>query len=211
MLVHAWWYHLRPSHATQYQRTFSDQSAGQGQLGNNQKIRIAFLLMLNLDTVKSDIERWIVDFVEVPHPALGNWPPCPYAKKARLERDFEVRLGRNPFEDLISISYETLPKSVVILAYDPAEHPYEQFHRELNWANESHLLPKDIIALEDHPDDPEIVNGICMNQGTYALALVQSLTDLNQKARLMAKKGFYDNWPEEYLEMLFQHRQDPRK
>jgi hypothetical protein len=65
--------------------------------------------------------------------------------------------------------------------------------------------------LEDHPADQEIVNGICMNQGTYALALVQSLSDLNIKAQLMATKGFYDSWPEDYLTALFQHREDPRK
>jgi hypothetical protein len=65
-------------------------------------------------------------------------------------------------------------------------------------------------VLEDHPDAPELVNGVSMNQGTYALALVQNLTDLNEKARLMARKGFYASWPEEYLQELFQHRQDPR-
>ena len=166
--------------------------------------------MLDLTIVQYEIERWIETFVEVPHPSLGGWAPCPYARKARLDRDFEVRIGRNPFEDLISISYETLPKSVIIIAYDPELHPYEQFHRELEWANQQHLLPKNLLALEDHPADPEIVNGVCMNQGTYALALVQSLSDLNNKARLVAKKGFYDTWPEEYLQALFQYREDPR-
>ena len=58
--------------------------------------------------------------------------------------------------------------------------------------------------------DVEMVNGVCMNQGTYALALVQSLSDLNVKAQQMATKGFYDSWPEDYLQQLFQHRQDPR-
>ena len=71
-------------------------------------------------------------------------------------------------------------------------------------------MPNDLLALEDHPDDPEIVNGIAMNQGTYALALVQSLSDLNEKARLVAKAGFYNTWPEEYLQVLFKHRIDPR-
>ena len=167
--------------------------------------------MLDLELVKADIEHWIMDFVEVPHPALGNWAPCPYARKARLDRDFEVRIGRNPFEDLISISYETLPKSVVIFAYDPECHPYEVFHREIDWANQRHLLPKNLLALEDHPADPEVVNGVVMNQGTYALALVQSLSELNDRANAMAQKGFYDTWPEEYLTALFKHRQDPRK
>ena len=72
------------------------------------------------------------------------------------------------------------------------------------------MLRNDILALEDHPADPEIVNGVSMNQGTYALALVQCLSDLNAKAQQMASKGFYHNWPEEYLQGLFNHRQDPR-
>jgi hypothetical protein len=166
--------------------------------------------MLNLDTVKQDIETWIQTFVEVPHQALGGWAPCPYARRARLDQDFEVRLGRNPFEDLIAVSYSTLAKSVTIFVYDPKFHPYDKFHNEIEFANANHLVPKDMIALEDHPSDPEIVNGVVMNQGTYALALVQSLSDLDQKARAMAGKGFYTTWPEDYLQQLFQHRQDPR-
>jgi hypothetical protein len=67
-----------------------------------------------------------------------------------------------------------------------------------------------MIVLEDHPEDAEIVNGVCMNQGTWALAMCQSLSDLDVKARMMADKGFYHTWPEEYLRQLFEHRQDPR-
>jgi hypothetical protein len=168
--------------------------------------------MLNLDIIQADIEKWIVDFVEVPHPALGGWAPCPYARKARLDRDFEVRLGLAPLHDLIKISKEGLGgKSVIIIAYNPKMHTYKDFSNALDIANREFLLPNNLLALEDHPADPEIVNGVCMNQGTYALALVQSLSDLNQKAELMARKGFYDTWPEEYLTVLFQHRKDPRQ
>jgi hypothetical protein len=166
--------------------------------------------MLNLETVQYDIERWMATFVEVPHPELGGWPPCPYARKARLDRDFEVRLGRNPFEDLIAASYGVLAKSVTIFVYDPDLHPYERFHKEIEYANTQYLVPRDRIALEDHPADLEVVNGVSMNQGTYALALVQNLTDLNQKAQQMARQGFYATWPEDYLHTLFAHRQDPR-
>jgi hypothetical protein len=168
--------------------------------------------MLNLDTVQADIESWIKNFVEVPHPALGGWAPCPYARKARLDRDFEVRLGLAPMHDLIQISKRGLGgKSVVITVYDPAIHTYEDFSSALDMANKEFLLPNNLLALEDHPADPEIVNGVSMNQGTYALALVQSLSDLDEKAQLVAKKGFYDTWPEEYLTALFRHRKDPRQ
>jgi len=168
--------------------------------------------MLDLETVKQDIEQWIVNFVEIKNPALGNWPPCPYARKARLENDFTVKIGKDPYWDLVDIAINGLEgKSVIVIAYDPNEYNHNDFGYKLKFANETWLLRNDILALEDHPGDPEIVNGVCMNQGTYALALVQNLSDLNAKAKIMAAKGFYDTWPEDYLKMLFQYRKDPRK
>lgn len=166
--------------------------------------------MLDLERVAHDIERWIENFVEVPHPALGGWAPCPYARKARLDRDFEVRVGVNPYFDLKVVAQTGITKSVVIFVYESTAYTAEQFHTQLESANTEFLLPKDLLALEDHPDLPELVNGVVMNQGTYALALVQSLSDLNQRANAIARKGFYDTWPEDYLQALFNHRQDPR-
>lgn len=166
--------------------------------------------MLDLDTARHDIEHWMETFVEVPHPALGGWPPCPYAKKARLEQDFDVRIGMDPYFDLKNLAHNGLTKSVVIFVYDPVEWPYDQFSQSLRMANENYLLKQDMLALEDHPADPEIVNGVSMNQGTYAMAMCQSVSELNARAHHMASKGFYDTWPNDYLTALFQHRQDPR-
>ena len=98
----------------------------------------------------------------------------------------------------------------MVIAYNPNSYTHAEFSKELDTANREFLLPNNLLALEDHPGDPEIVNGVSMNQGTYALALVQSLSDLNEKAHQVANKGFYDTWPDEYLTALFQHRQDPR-
>jgi hypothetical protein len=166
--------------------------------------------MLDLNTVQSDIEHWIETFVEVPHPALGGWAPCPYARKARIDRDFEVRLGNDPYRDAMNISVSGLNKSVVIYAYEAEAWSHMDFAYRLNQANQHWLLPHNLLGLEDHPDDQEIVNGISMNQGTYALLMIQNLSDLNEKAQLVAKKGFYHTWPEEYLQALFTHRKDPR-
>ena len=60
--------------------------------------------MLNLETVTHNIERWMETFVEVPHPALGGWAPCPYARKARLDHDYTIRVGVNPYFDLLNVA-----------------------------------------------------------------------------------------------------------
>jgi hypothetical protein len=166
--------------------------------------------MLDHAQVQHDIEQWIETFVEVPHPALGGWAPCPYARRARLDKDFEIRIGVNPYFDLRVVSNTGITKSVVIFVYESKTYNYEQFHTQLESANTEFLLGKDLLVLEDHPDAPEVVNGVKMNQGTYALALVQCLSDLDHKAKVLASKGFYATWPESYLQELFQHRQDPR-
>ena len=167
--------------------------------------------MLNLKTVTADIEHWIMNFVEVPHPSLGGWAPCPYARKARLDRDFDVRLGLAPIHDLMQINRQGLGgKSVVIFVYEPTDISSAELSHAVDICNQKFLVPNNLLALEDHPDDPEVVNDVVMNHGTYALALVQSLSDLNEKAELVARRGFYDTWPEEYLKPLFKHRQDPR-
>jgi hypothetical protein len=166
---------------------------------------------MDIKQVKQDIEKWIVNFVEVPHPALGGFPPCPYARGARLRNSYDVFIGSDPYFDLKNRArYGMDNREVIIYAYDPQEWPHDLFASSLDQANQEFLLRADILALEDHPDDVEIVNGVCMNQGMYALALVQSLSDLNSKAKLMAAKGFYDSWPKDYLTALFQHRKDPR-
>ena len=167
--------------------------------------------MLDLETITHDILAWSENFVEVPHPALGNWAPCPFARKARLSGTVKIFTGTNPYFDLKNCSRSGMGNhEVIIYAYNPTEYPYKFFHQALEDANQEFLLSRDLLVLEDHPAEVELVNGVCMNQGKYALALVQSLSKLNASATQMAAKGFYHTWPEEYLTTLFNHRKDPR-
>jgi hypothetical protein len=167
--------------------------------------------MLDLDAVTKDILHWVENFVEVPHPALGNWAPCPFARKARLSGTVKIVVGTDPYYDLRNRCRDGLGSAeVVIYAYDPAEWAYDLFHSSLEQANQDFLLSNDLLVLEDHPTDAEIVNGVSMNQGTYALAMLQSLSKLNTAAAQMHTKGFYNSWPGDYLATLFNHRQDPR-
>jgi hypothetical protein len=166
---------------------------------------------MTLEQVQTDIDCWIATFLEQANSALGGWAPCPYARRARLDQAYEVRLGNNILFDLMELGRVGLgDRDVVIMAYDPRSYSGPDFDLAVQTACREYLLPLDLIALVDHPDLPEMVNGVSMNQGSHALILIQRLTDLNQRAAILGHKGFYDTWPEEYLKELFQHRQDPR-
>jgi hypothetical protein len=164
---------------------------------------------MNFEQAQLDILAWITGFVERPHPALSGWAPCPYARRARLEGKFEIRPGHiDPYTDLQHINIGEL--DVVALVYDPTEFEPEQFNQQITAVNQGFLRARDLLALADHPDSPEVVQGVTMNQGTWAIAFVQPLAKLNAHARMVAEKGYYKDWPEDYLQILFQGREDPR-
>jgi hypothetical protein len=167
--------------------------------------------MLDLATVTADINRWIETFVEVPHPALGGWAPCPYARQARLNQEYDIRIGTSPGYDLVTLSQTGLGnKKVVVVVYDTADISASELEHYTNYYNRLWLIGQDLLALTDHPGDAEVVNGVGMNQGQYALLLVQSLAELNEKAQQLGSKGFYNNWSEDYARSVFAHRKDPR-
>ena len=165
---------------------------------------------MDFDQARQDIISWITSFVEQPHPALNGWAPCPHARRARMEGQLDIRLGTaSPYTDLRSV--EMGRWEVIAFVYDPAEFTAEEFEQEISSANTAFLVPKCMLALADHPAAPEVVNGISMNQGRWAIAFVQDLSKLNAVARNLADRGYYHDWPEEYLQALFEHRQDPRQ
>jgi len=164
---------------------------------------------MDFDKARRDIVDWITGFVEQPHPALNGWPPCPYARRARTDDLLDIRPGTvEPYMDLQKAEMGRF--DVIAYVYDPEQFSAEEFNQQIEYVNAGFLAARNLIALADHPASPELVNGVCMNQGTWAIAFLQSLGKLDQHAKSLAKQGYYKDWPEPYLQDLFQHRQDPR-
>jgi hypothetical protein len=164
---------------------------------------------MNFEQAKLDIEQWIVNFVEKPNPLLNGWPPCPYARQARLNQQVDIRAG---FFNLIDDIKQAVMGNfeVVAYVYDRTQWSAAEFNELVETVNISYLAQRGLVALADHPDDVESVAGVVMNQGTYAIVFVQDLSKLNHFAKLLDKKDFYKDWPEEYLTVLFAGREDPR-
>jgi len=164
---------------------------------------------MNHQQVTQDITHWIKTFVETPHPLLNGWPPCPYARQARIQGTVDIRVGTDPSQDLQQFVDTGMGQfEVVALVYDAAAWPLHTFR--LNWISR---LPDTrsagLYILEDHPAEPETVNGVAMNQGEYAILFVQLRDKLEAAARQLAAKGYYHRWPRDYLDGLFEGREDP--
>jgi hypothetical protein len=163
----------------------------------------------DFEQAKKEIISWVVDFVEKPNPLLNGWAPCPYARRARVDGKFDIRAGfSNPISDCAWTQMDSY--DVIAYVYPSNKFSAEAFNNLVNNLNDWHLIPRGMLALADHPADVESVNGAVMNQGTYAICFLQNLQKLNEHARMLADKGFYNGWPEDYLNGLFRGRQDPR-
>jgi len=164
---------------------------------------------MNFEQAKQDIIDWVTEFIEIPNESLNGWAPCPYARKFRLLGQFDIRPGQiDPYTDLQHVELGNF--MVIAYVYDRDDFESAQFEQQIRDVNQGFLIPRDILALADHPDSKEEVLGVCMNQGEYAIAFVQPLSKLNNFARAIASRGYYNSWPEDYLQELFKFRKDPR-
>ena len=144
------------------------------------------------------IEDWILDFLSQPNSAFDNLPPCPYAKKAWLDGNVEVKEfisfaemrkdidNWNKEVIIYLFQYTTLPRctELQILA--------SKFNEEF----------PDFLFLEETPELVEDVAGVIVNQGELCMLLVQKRKPLEEAREELMKTGYYDNWTEEMKERI---------
>lgn len=159
--------------------------------------------MLSQSIVESTLLTWMQEFVESPHPSLGGWPPCPYARQARLSNNIDIRQGSDPYADCMSLLYYDWSKEVVIFWYDDIEP--DVFVEDVVRAN-GVLLSKDIVALEDHPAAEEVVAGVKMNFGLCPIIVLQKNSKLNEAADQLRAKGYYNTWSQDDLDKIVSWR-----
>ena len=151
-----------------------------------------------------EIKQWVEEFVSVKHETLGVIP-CPFAKQALLNdtivyREFKnegVKSLRHQLYELVNSDWDDTKEVLVLYAETNTMSADDTSASVLQFNNTCKHLRLDLVALEDHPHDPEILNGVEMNFGKAILVLVQRLSKLNKASAILKKRGYYDNWPEE--------------
>ena len=160
--------------------------------------------------MKENIREWINNFVSKSNPDLNGFAPCPYASKALADNKVDIIAGTTPERDALLLKNADFNNlDVKVFVYDPEIFNPDDFSNRIQMINQS-LHDEDLLVLDDHPKSEEIINGVKMNQGEFALMFVQVLSRLDDAAEKLAKRGYYDGWPEDYLCELFKGRKDPR-
>lgn len=158
--------------------------------------------LMNSERFKEDIKTWVFDWVSKHNEQLGHIP-CPFAKQAILQDKIEYVWCDSAADlniTLVGIAEQGLPNEVVAIGMDPTEISPGDLTLLTKHANDRWLMPIGLVALEDHPHDPEIIAGEPMNQGTWAILLVQATAKLNAASKMLAKQGYYDLWTQEQLD-----------
>ena len=162
---------------------------------------------MNQQQIAQQLNQWLVEFVEVNHPDLGNWPPCPYARAARLSGMIGIKFCTVPeFDDIVQESIETLAnKDVVVVCFDHRTISAQDLQQWVKKTNDF-LMPIDYVILEDHPDAEEFVNGVKMNFGHCGLLVLQKLSKLNNASDKLKSQGYYDHWDRSALDEVVSWR-----
>lgn len=158
--------------------------------------------------IREQLKEWINNFVGKPNKLLKNWPPCPFARQALFSNLVEIFFNDNDRDIdsfITSNLYRLSTLEVLIFCIDPKKIDPVRLSEKIDILNQ--LLKKyDYVLLEDHPDQPEILNGVSMNFGKCALVLAQKLSKLNDASEELRKIGYYDHWPKENLDYVVNWR-----
>ena len=166
-------------------------------------------------TATDDVTKWINEFVTKPNPVFGNLPPCPFAQKAIIDNKVEF-LELDGVADYATMyghifNFDFEEKDVLCMIAQPDQFTADETVKLAEDLN-GYFMRHDIVVLEDHPDIKESVKGIRLNNGTYILFLVQSLTKLNKFSDILRNTtDYYKNWDPSYEKEVTGHWRRPVK
>lgn len=146
-----------------------------------------------------EIKKWVEEFVSVHNDELGAIP-CPFAKQAMLNNTINYISTNTIGHTLQTLQEDWVDNYEVVVLYTKTELYTPGSVRDIVEIFNEAAKTYDLVALEDHPNDPEVINSVTMNFGKCILILVQRLSKLNKASAMLKKQGYYDNWSQENID-----------
>lgn len=159
--------------------------------------------------MESDIYEWINDRLSMSYKIFNDMPACPFAKQALIDKKIRIieLNNKNEFYSVLKNCITNWDEDieVVILGCDPSTITADELSNITEDANNT-FLKNDYLALEDHPDYLEFVGDFCVNEGNWALILLQKKSKINLARKILEKRGYYKNWSKDYYKEVVLNR-----
>lgn len=151
------------------------------------------------------LRQWITTTLDTKNPVFNDLPACPYARKALIDGKVTFLHCDVPMWDEIR-EWAMSSEVIVVVVHTPMSVP--EFHFAMEEGNRI-LAQSGLIGLEDHPDYPEEVGGVVLNNGRYQIMLIQAEAALEKARARLEKLGYYKNWPADYREEVTGRKPNP--
>ncbi len=166
-----------------------------------------------------EIMAWSDHTLHKPNPFYNGMPPCPYAQKAWEDNKVLILFK---YDTNMQVLYSTISQwedafdlvIIVDMAFQKDPDVFHDYLEQLNDAiSDGIFIDRDMWLMGFHPhDEPNdfIDDNSFMQivEDEYAMIFVQRLSKVQESADKLAKKGYYDNYLEEYdAEHIFQKRE----
>ena len=166
-----------------------------------------------------EIMAWSDHTLHKPNPFYNGMPPCPYAQKAWEDNKVLILFK---YDTNMQVLYSTISQwedafdlvIIVDMAFQKDPDVFHDYLEQLNEAiSDGVFIDRDMWLMGFHPhDEPNdfIDDNSFMQivEDEYAMIFVQRLSKVQESADKLTKKGYYDNYLEEYdAEQIFQKRE----
>ena len=161
-------------------------------------------------TVKDEILRYMTGFLERSNPIFSNMPPCPYARKERMDDKiyfFETQLeAKGPSDSFLDEirDFDNNEQWSTMLAYAPVQEMDVQECYAFAQSITDALTDIDILAIPLHPDDPFSVQSLRTRQVPCVMMLIQRRAFLANAKKKLLKTKYYTNWADQEERIMTQ-------
>lgn len=146
------------------------------------------------ELILKEMTDHLINFVEKPHPAFANLPPCPFAKKARLQNKIKFIIFdfTNGLTEDLSKLLQLDPNYEIIWVINPNKNmPVDALYKLIDDINAVNPV---LEAFGGHPEDPYEMAGVKTRQEPYPNFVLQSKEILDKARWKLKHTKYYTNF-----------------
>ena len=162
--------------------------------------------------IENDILSWIIEYIEENNEFYDyKFPPCPYARAARLQGLVDIRAySSGDIKEFISTHTKTLIETrdvnTRILVFPPRTHwkfGLTRFIEDLN----SITVPKDYYIQYGTAIQTISRYSGWFNSGPYFIVIINKLSDVIKGHKALLNTDYYKSWSEQHYTEVVTRRQ----